>query len=64
MTGIIINALSISLSAATSLDWKLQITHDNELITRLQKVASCKGEEVILVRRGDVEDGLRMRRRE
>jgi len=49
--------VSISLSAATSLDWKRQATHDHELVARL---ASLMGEEVVLMKRGDGGDRLKM----
>lgn len=53
--------MSISLSAATSLDWKRQITHDNELAARLHEVASLKGEDVVLIRNRNGEESMRMR---
>lgn len=40
LTGIIINGVSISIAAITSLDWKKQTTHDKAFELQLLKLAS------------------------
>lgn len=41
ISGIVINAISISLSALTSLDWKKESTHDRAFAARLLKIAQA-----------------------
>lgn len=40
LTGIIINGVSVSIAAITSLDWKKQVTHDKAFEMQLLKCAS------------------------
>jgi len=50
VTGIIINSVSISISALTSLDWKQQATHDRAFVKQLAKVAGVDtGESLVVV---------------
>lgn len=39
VTGVIINSISVSISALTSLDWKKQVTHDAAFAQALVKCA-------------------------
>lgn len=44
-----INSISISLSALTSLDWKKQTTHDKAFAEQLCKVAHIhEGEQIVV----------------
>jgi len=49
VSGVIINSISISLSALTSLDWKQQSTHDKAFAQQLCKVAHIhEGEQIVV----------------
>jgi len=50
---VVINSISISISALTSLDWKKQITNDRAFAEQLFKVADVgEGEQLVVMRRG------------
>ncbi|KAH8589294.1 hypothetical protein B0O99DRAFT_637297 [Bisporella sp. PMI_857] len=62
VTGIIINAISVSLSALTSLDWKQQVTHNAEFARQLCSVTHIhEGDQVLVATKKDGEEGIRMR---
>lgn len=49
VSGIVINSLSISIAALTSLDWKTQSTHDRAFAEQLCKVAHIhEGEQIVV----------------
>lgn len=57
VSGIVINGVSVALSALTSLDWKQQSTHDKAFAQQLCKVAHIHEGEQILVTRKSQADG-------
>ena len=60
VSGIIINAISISLSALTSLDWKKQVTHDRVFAAQLCKVAHIhEGDQIVVASRLDGNESKR-----
>lgn len=49
VAGIVINAVSISLSALTSLDWQTSSTHDREFAQQLIKISHThEGGQVVV----------------
>ncbi|KAL3419305.1 hypothetical protein PVAG01_09527 [Phlyctema vagabunda] len=42
IAGVVINSVSISLSALTSLDWKKQLTHDRALVDQLNRAVGIR----------------------
>jgi len=50
VSGIVINSISVVLSALTSLDWEQQSTHDRTFARQLCKVAHIHEGEQIVVR--------------
>lgn len=49
ISGIVVNSVSISLSALTSLDWQKQATHDKQFAAQLSKVTHIhEGGDVVV----------------
>ena len=54
----VVNSVSIMLSAVTSLDWKRQATHDKKFAAQLLKVTHAhEGNNIIITDKTVLQDG-------
>lgn len=57
----VVNSISIVLSAATSLDWKKQDTHDKQFANQLLKVTHThEGDNIVITDQNILGDHLRL----
>ncbi|RDL37395.1 Uncharacterized protein BP5553_04828 [Venustampulla echinocandica] len=53
VSGIIVNSISVALSALTSLDWKFESTNDRQFAEQLCKIVHIhEGDQIVITRKG------------
>jgi hypothetical protein len=56
ISGVVVNSISIAISALTSLDWKFEATNDRQFAEQLLKIVEMQeGEQIVITRKGLVE---------
>ena len=58
VSGVVVNSISIAISALTSLDWKFEATNERQFAEQLLKIVEGQEGEQIIITKKALVDGL------